>query len=414
MCELTPDSSRGSKSPCSNVRFAGESPLPHVLFCLPLSNESPPLPRTEFAVRPLISLPICILALLALCFFPPILRGEEEEAPGIVALSDPEIEETEEQQPGESYFAEELLPPAETVPEFTEMPEPPGVAVPEFPGSKSPGIEIEIESIPLETEEEAEFDMFLLNSSRYEAYRSGETMHSYLPGNGENFGWIDLQSSPYIKREMQHGITTAINLHLLAGPDSTPIPPRLWDFIIGYQHRGELSESFSYDLAGNVGVFSDFEDSASDGIRFPSHAVGMVHFNCDTDFVFGVDYLDRDDLALLPVVGFAFHPQDQPRWRLDLVFPRPRLDVVLNCRRRMYLAAFLDGGSWDIERPDESNDVMTYRDYRAVLGFEYADKIGGLSAIEAGYVFDRELLFREDRTVTGFDDAFLIRMAWRH
>lgn len=294
-------------------------------------------------------------------------------------------------------------------PEFA-LPEPQNnpSAAPLVPPLKS-------EEIPLEEDpvEIVKFDMYLLNSEPYQIYGIAESMYSYLPGNGENFGWIDLQSTPYLTRGSNSGVIGMINLHLLAGPESTPIPPRLWDFLIGYQHRGEFSDRLSYDLATSIGVFSDFEDSARDGIRFPSHAVGMYHFNPDLDFVFGADYIDRDDLPLLPVVGFSIHRQNQPNIRYDLVFPRPRIDFVLDCQHRMYLAAFLNGGSWDIERPDESNDVMTYRDYRAVLGFEHTDGSDGLSAIELGYVFERQLLFRSIHTVSDFDDAFVLRLIWR-
>ncbi|MCA9099114.1 MAG: hypothetical protein KDA36_12035, partial [Planctomycetaceae bacterium] len=354
---------------------------------------------------------------LLICCAASILAGSQfasadDEKPGTAYLSDSEPrKDSKIQQLGATVFEEEpasddFLPP----PDFPSV-TPPRI-IPPAPSISQilPG------EISLEDDEDPEnghLDMYLLNSEPYRIYHPGETMYSYLPGNGENFGWIDIQSTPYLARGAKSGITGMINLHLLAGPESTPIPPRLWDFLIGYQRRGDFSELLSYDLATSIGVFSDFEDSAKDGIRFPSHAVGMFHFNPDLDFVFGADYIDRDDLPLLPVFGFSIHRQDQPNLRFDLVFPRPRIDVVLDCKRRMYLAAFLDGGSWDIERPDESNDVMTYRDYRAVLGFEYTDQTDGISAVELGYVFERQLLFRTIHTVTDFDDAFVLRFVWR-
>ena len=79
----------------------------------------------------------------------------------------------------------------------------------------------------------------------------------------------------------------------------------------------------------------------------------------------------------------------------------------------MYLAGTLNGGTWDIEFPDESNQVMTYRDYRLVLGFERMDKDGDLSAWEFGYVFGRSLEFRSNPVSTTFGDAFVLQWVWR-
>ncbi len=116
---------------------------------------------------------------------------------------------------------------------------------------------------------------------------------------------------------------------MLGGPISVPIPPRLYDFVLGYQRKGSLSSEFSYDIATSVGVYSDFEGSAREGVRFPSHAVGMLHLDHSRDFVFGVDYLDRDDIAILPVIGMSFHEFSIPELRLDLIFRVPKSAICL-------------------------------------------------------------------------------------
>lgn len=94
----------------------------------------------------------------------------------------------------------------------------------------------------------------------YVNYRSDEESLSYLPGDGDQFGWLSFESSPYLGRGYKSGITTAINIHLLSGPNLVPLPPRLYDFSLGYQKRGRVKDYLSYDLATSIGVFSDFED----------------------------------------------------------------------------------------------------------------------------------------------------------
>ena len=252
-----------------------------------------------------------------------------------------------------------------------------------------------------------------LSKEPYANYRQNEARWSWLPGSGDDFGWLSFQGSPYGPRGKRTEFGGSFGMHLLGGPTSSPVPPRLYDFVFGVQSRDSLSDRFSYDLAATIGVFSDFEGSAREGVRFPGHAVGMVHINGTTDFVFGVDYLDRDDIAVLPVVGVSLHDHFLPGLRFDLVFPRPRIDYVLTDDWRSYLTAGLDGGTWDVQFPNGTGQVMTYRDYRLMLGFEHSDSAVGISAWEFGYAFGRELEFRNNPGSTRFDDAFVLQWVWR-
>lgn len=248
----------------------------------------------------------------------------------------------------------------------------------------------------------------------YRDYRSTQSGWTWLPGSGQDFGWLSWQGSPYVKHGQGGGLTTAFSFHMLGGPINVPIPPRLYDFVLGYQRKGSLSDEFSYDIATSVGVYSDFEGSAREGVRFPSHAVGMLHLDHSRDFVFGVDYLDRDDIAILPVIGMSFHEFSVPELRLDLLFPRPKISYLFDSNHSAYLAAYLDGGTWDIEEPGGIENVMTYRDYRLVLGFETDLGEDSVSVWEFGYVFGRELEMRSGYPDTDLSDAFMLRTVWSH
>jgi hypothetical protein len=135
----------------------------------------------------------------------------------------------------------------------------------------------------------------------------------------------------------------------------------------------------------------------------------MFHWNERFDSVFGVDYLDRDDYKLLPVIGFSWHNPDRPEWRLDMIYPRPRVYRTFSTRERVYLGGLLGGDTWDIEMPGDVNDVMTYRDLRLLFGYEWRDNDKKISGVELGYVFDRSLQFRTSTNTSEFDDAFVIR-----
>ncbi len=256
-------------------------------------------------------------------------------------------------------------------------------------------------------------NLYDLSVARYTSYRYEEDAVSYMPGDGEQFGWLSFESPNYLQRKDKSGFSTNINLHLLSGPQSVHLPPRLYDFELGYQARHTLSDQFSYEWSTMVGIYSDFEDSARDGVRFPAHAVGMFHPGPRADWVFGIDFLDRDDIQLLPVFGMVWHNPDRPELRYELVFPRPRIDWTVSEQSRVYWSGTLGGGSWDIEFPDDSNDVMTYRDYKLAFGIERANEDGGLSSWELGWNFSRKLEFRDHPTEVGFGDAVVIRYVTR-
>ncbi|MCA9066157.1 MAG: hypothetical protein KDA96_23980 [Planctomycetaceae bacterium] len=252
-----------------------------------------------------------------------------------------------------------------------------------------------------------------LMAAPYSIYRSEQNSLAWVPNSGEDLSWLDWQTDPYIRRDSSGGLTGAMNVHWIGGPLTPDIPSRVYDFSIGLQVRNSFSPIMSYDLATSVGVFSDFEGSAREGVRFPSHAVGMLHVNRNLDVVFGVDYLDRDDISLLPVAGVSVRNLITDRLRMDLVFPRPRIDFRLSDHNRVYLAGQLGGGTWDMEYPDETDDVVTYRDYRLLLGFESADSSGSLSALEFGYAFSRRMELRTLPAPLDFGDAFVIQWVSR-
>ena len=157
-----------------------------------------------------------------------------------------------------------------------------------------------------------------------------------------------------------------------------------------FGRRNRLDTSWSYDVALRLGWFSDFEGMRREGLRFPGH--GVLYYtpsNC-LQLLAGVDYLDRDDIAWLPVFGAVFKPQ--PDFRVDAVFPRPRVAYRFDGQRWLYLAAEMGGGTWAIRRADWSNDVATYRDYRLCLGVQPEE--GSTGYMELGYVFARHLEYR--------------------
>jgi hypothetical protein len=218
-------------------------------------------------------------------------------------------------------------------------------------------------------------------------------MH-WIIGDGDQFGEFALCENGYQSKGEGSGITIGYGFHFLAGPEQTDMPPRLYDFRIGYQRRAFVGD-FGYDISIAVLAASDFEGSSRDGIRFPSHAVGYWRVNESIDLVFGADYLDRDDIGILPVGGLVWRPG--PDFRLDLVFPDPRAFVQLSDSCRLFLHGGFGGGTWAVERVTEADDLATYFDLRIGIGLEHSDDDGDWHAAEIAYLFDRKLEYASGR-----------------
>jgi hypothetical protein len=256
----------------------------------------------------------------------------------------------------------------------------------------------------------------------YEVYRSAESGWLWMPGSADDFGMLSMYSNAWQPRhnmngERHHtagGLDFAFSMHWLDGPGALPMPPRLYDLTAAWQRRGETDGGLRYDVGISAGLYTDFEDSVREGWRFPGHAVMMLPASSDIDFVLGVDYLDRDDVAALPVAGMSLRNLLLDDLRLDLVFPRPRVSWLLSPRSRLYTAGALGGGTWDVEFPDSSGQLVTYRDYRLSLGLEQRQGEDGLTNLEVAWVFGRQLERRGDPAAVELNDAVLLIMTLRH
>ena len=224
----------------------------------------------------------------------------------------------------------------------------------------------------------------------FRGYRVGETWCSWMVGNGDQFGDYSFGTDYYQHAGKRLWFGARLCMHFLAGPDRTDMPPRLYNFLGGYQKRDVLGE-FAYDVAAGVNAASDFAGSSRRGIRFPAHAVGYLKLEENFDLVFGADFLDRADIHWLPVAGFVWCPS--PDVRIEVVFPYPRVDFQVTDDHRLYLAGGVGGGTWAVERDSEVDDLATYGDLRAAIGLENLNHAVYGQVWEIAVLFDRQLQY---------------------
>ena len=243
--------------------------------------------------------------------------------------------------------------------------------------------------------------------SGFMGYRYSTDALEWIPGSGDQFGMFSVLLDRYQPSGIQNGLMAGFGFHVFSGPVESDMPPRAYDFSLGYQVRQQIGQ-LAFDLAWAVQVASDFNGDARKGIQYPGHGVGYFAVRPDLDLVFGVDYIDRADIKLLPVAGIVWKPN--PAMRFELVFPRPRAFFQLSDTYRLYFSGELGGGTWAIKRPTLDDNVATYSDLRACMGLASADKDGRQSAIEVGYLFDRRLEYTSGVGNMRLDDAVMLRL----
>lgn len=216
-------------------------------------------------------------------------------------------------------------------------------------------------------------------------------------------------------------ITPRFAVNYLDGPAAPDLPARVYDADLTFRHLRKFGDGpWAMNAAITFGYYSDYESSDADAFRITGQAFAVYESSPATTWVFGVVYLNRDDLPIIPAAGVIYEPT--PDVKYEAIMPRPRISWRLSgdaigtgSERWAYLGGEFGSGVWSIERPPTpampafTQDLVTYGDYRLLVGIER--KItGGLSRrLEAGYVFVRELEFASATPKVRLDDSLFVR-----
>ena len=181
-------------------------------------------------------------------------------------------------------------------------------------------------------------------------------------------------------------------------------------------------QTLGVELGVRVGVFSAFNAINSESIRIQGKALGRLRLTPNATLRAGVFYLDRNRIKLLPAFGILWMPNQDTRF--DLFFPEPKLAHYVatlgNSDVWWYLSGYYGGGAWTIKQTDGSNDEIDINDIRLMLGLEFgrSDQIRQgfrLGFIEAGYAFNRELLYRvRSSSSLDLENSFVLRAGFAY
>jgi Domain of unknown function (DUF6268) len=189
------------------------------------------------------------------------------------------------------------------------------------------------------------------------------------------------------------------------GTPSTDLPPRIYDAYLDFAWYPHVTPYFGAELGFRTGVWSDFDHVTTESIRFLGRGLASMSVSPTLDILFGVVYLDRLQVKILPAGGVYWRPT--PDWDAYIVFPNPKIRrywmTTGNTKWYYYAAGEYGGGSWTVNR-DGEGDRIDINDIRVIGGIEWETQTQLRGHIEAGYVFDRQVVYNDNMTAP-FDAA---------
>lgn len=216
-------------------------------------------------------------------------------------------------------------------------------------------------------------------------------------------------------------VTPGFGMWFWSGPDSPQdMPNRTYDAYVEAGWNPQVTQWFGGELAFRIGVYSDFKKVTSDGVRFQGKGMAVLTLNQAFQCKFGVWYLDRNRVKVLPAGGIIWTPNSD--FRLEILFPNPKLAHRLTTWGTTewwwYVRGEYGGGAWELTRDPVSVggrtgvvDEVDYNDLQAALGVEFKALSGLTGYLEVGVAFDRELFYRSRNPDSFFqpNSAFLLR-----
>lgn len=211
--------------------------------------------------------------------------------------------------------------------------------------------------------------------ARWISWKSTTISGAWLPGSGDQLGTtiFNLSGKIVSPRLKLVTLTPSYQMYLLKGPEQTDVPSTLHYASVSLTGYIPFSDRWIGQVSVAPGVASDFQTGNSKQFRITG--VGMMIFKQSEQlqWTFGVAYLDREDISLLPLAGISWSPDE--RTSFEFVFPRPRIKRQLSksgeYEKWGYLGAEFGGGSWAINRANGVDDMVVLREYRLLGGVEY-------------------------------------------
>ncbi len=211
-------------------------------------------------------------------------------------------------------------------------------------------------------------------------------------------------------------VTPGFAIHFWDGPITqapffADLPANTYDAYLDGAWYPQITNWFSAQVGVRVGVYTDFNTINSNSIRYMGRGLGVVRLTPTLQVAVGAVYIDRVLIKLLPAGGLIWVPN--PDARYELVFPNPRgsrrWTTLGNTDIWVYATGEYGGGSWTAQRAGGVNEQFDYNDLRASVGIESFGLRGFHAFFEAGYVWDRKIIYRFNPPDFPASDTVMLR-----
>ena len=129
-------------------------------------------------------------------------------------------------------------------------------------------------------------------------------------------------------------------------PGRAPFPDSLQQVnaVIGFE--GQIADQWLLRVEWQPGVYGDLRDVDGRAFDAPLVIGGSYLASADLQWVFGMLIDMRSHWPALPAPGVRW--QFAPEWTLDLILPRPRLELAASERLQLYVGADIKSGTFTV------------------------------------------------------------------
>ena len=224
-----------------------------------------------------------------------------------------------------------------------------------------------------------------LGSSGMSGYGGNLTMQEVDTGFRKRF---------IINSQLELSTGLHYSLRNIDAPGEALLPTSLHRIAMDMRGSYRWSDKLTLNLMVSPGLSSDLEVITSSDIRVPVGLSANYHVSPRVTLMGGFMYVaGNSELPLLPVIGAMYRPSDQ--WSFALAFPRTGVAYKPSKETEYYLGAEFSAGEYQLHDSALKADIISYRDFRAVVGTEWALLPSVELGVAAGYAFSRKFVFRD-------------------
>lgn len=240
---------------------------------------------------------------------------------------------------------------------------------------------------------------------------------AFLPADSANIGVTEIDGRAVMGVRNMPGFSVSPEFGITAfnGPSRTDLPGETYQLGVELRQLVPLSQRWGMELALTPSLYTDFDAGGSDAFRLIGRAVAAYNHSPQTRLLLGLTYLDREDVPVLPIFGIVHHSGADLRY--DLVFPKPK--VAFRVHRTptgegwTYIGGEFGGDAWAIQRRSGADDIVYYKDWRLLIGYESRNP-GALSWLaEGALVFNRSLEYESEVGDFDPDATVMIRFGFQ-